>query len=86
MTPDSAVNAVVTEPMTPADVSIPEESAAVEEGTVEEGTVEKGAAEELTVRAGPIEASGLWPVFGNRNFLTLWSGQVFSQMADKIYL
>lgn len=86
MTPDSAVNAVVTEPMTPADVSIPEESAAVEEATVEEGTVEKGAAEELTVRAGPIEASGLWPVFGNRNFLTLWSGQVFSQMADKIYL
>ncbi len=31
-------------------------------------------------------ASGLWPVFRNRNFLTLWSGQVFSQMADKIYL
>ncbi len=31
-------------------------------------------------------AEGLWPVFQNRNFLTLWSGQVFSQMADKIYL
>ncbi|MEL6488650.1 MAG: MFS transporter [Cyanobacteria bacterium J06634_6] len=31
-------------------------------------------------------ANGLWPVFRNRNFLTLWSGQVFSQMADKIYL
>ena len=30
--------------------------------------------------------NGLWPVFRNRNFLTLWSGQVFSQMADKIYL
>ncbi len=30
--------------------------------------------------------TGLWPVFRNRNFLTLWSGQVFSQMADKIYL
>jgi len=30
--------------------------------------------------------SGLWPVFRNRNFLTLWSGQVFSQIADKIYL
>ncbi len=29
---------------------------------------------------------GLWPVFRNRNFLTLWSGQVFSQIADKIYL
>ena len=30
--------------------------------------------------------TGLWPVFRNRNFLTLWSGQVFSQMADKVYL
>lgn len=30
--------------------------------------------------------SGLWPVFRNRDFLTLWSGQVFSQIADKIYL
>jgi MFS family permease len=29
---------------------------------------------------------GLWPVFRNRSFLTLWSGQVFSQIADKIYL
>ncbi|CAN5584463.1 MFS transporter [soil metagenome] len=30
--------------------------------------------------------AGLWPVFRNRNFLTLWSGQVFSQIADKVYL
>ncbi|MEM9906164.1 MAG: MFS transporter [Cyanobacteria bacterium P01_D01_bin.44] len=29
---------------------------------------------------------GFWPVLQNRNFLTLWSGQVFSQMADKVYL
>ncbi|MBD0333882.1 MAG: MFS transporter [Cyanobacteria bacterium Co-bin13] len=29
---------------------------------------------------------GFWPVLRNRNFLTLWSGQVFSQMADKVYL
>ncbi|KPQ36996.1 MAG: Major Facilitator Superfamily [Phormidesmis priestleyi Ana] len=36
--------------------------------------------------AKPFEAEGLWPVFRNRNFLTLWSGQVFSQIADKIYL
>lgn len=34
----------------------------------------------------PTSPNGLWPVFRNRNFLTLWSGQVFSQMADKIYL
>ncbi|WP_204139860.1 MFS transporter [Halomicronema sp. CCY15110] len=29
---------------------------------------------------------GLWPVLRNRNFVTLWSGQVFSQLADKVYL
>lgn len=29
---------------------------------------------------------GFLPVFRNRRFLTLWSGQVFSQLADKVYL
>ncbi|MFE4105295.1 MFS transporter [Almyronema epifaneia] len=29
---------------------------------------------------------GFWPVLQNANFLTLWSGQVFSQLADKVYL
>lgn len=29
---------------------------------------------------------GLLPVLKNFNFLTLWSGQVFSQLADKVYL
>jgi MFS family permease len=29
---------------------------------------------------------GFGPVLSNRNFLTLWSGQVFSQLADKVYL
>ncbi len=29
---------------------------------------------------------GLLPVLRNRSFLTLWSGQVFSQIADKVYL
>ena len=29
---------------------------------------------------------GFMPVLKNRNFLALWSGQVFSQMADKVYL
>lgn len=30
--------------------------------------------------------TGFLPVLKNRNFLALWSGQVFSQLADKIYL
>jgi MFS family permease len=29
---------------------------------------------------------GFMPVFKNRRFLILWSGQIFSQLADKVYL
>lgn len=32
------------------------------------------------------EERGFLPVLRNRNFLTLWGGQVFSQLADKVYL
>lgn len=32
------------------------------------------------------EELGFSPVLKNRNFLALWSGQVFSQLADKVYL
>lgn len=31
-------------------------------------------------------AQGFLPVLKNRNFLALWGGQVFSQIADKVYL
>ncbi len=45
------------------------------------------AAEADSAEADLAESEGgLWPVFRNRNFLTLWSGQVFSQVADKVYL
>jgi MFS family permease len=30
--------------------------------------------------------SGFGPVLRNRDFMTLWSGQVFSQLSDKVYL
>jgi len=33
-----------------------------------------------------LTATGFLPVLKNSNFLTLWSGQVFSQLADKVYL
>ncbi|MGB3533995.1 MAG: MFS transporter [Microcoleaceae cyanobacterium] len=36
--------------------------------------------------ASDSQKRGFWPVLKNRNFLALWSGQVFSQLADKIYL
>ena len=29
---------------------------------------------------------GFFAVLKNRNFVTLWSGQIFSQLADKVYL
>lgn len=32
------------------------------------------------------ESNGFLAVLKNRNFLALWSGQVFSQLADKVYL
>lgn len=43
---------------------------------------EQGA--ESPVEGG--ESQGFLPVLRNRNFLALWSGQVFSQLADKVYL
>lgn len=33
-----------------------------------------------------IASSGFTPVFKNSRFLILWSGQIFSQLADKVYL
>lgn len=39
-----------------------------------------------TNRQAPEPEQGFFPVLKNRNFLTLWSGQVFSQLADKVYL
>jgi MFS family permease len=33
-----------------------------------------------------VPVSGFLPVLRNRNFLVLWGGQVFSQLADKVYL
>lgn len=39
-----------------------------------------------TLADGEPEELGFLPVLKNRNFLALWSGQVFSQLADKVYL
>ncbi|MEH2393415.1 MAG: MFS transporter [Nostoc sp.] len=35
---------------------------------------------------GNVKQKGFLPVFKNLNFLALWGGQVFSQLADKVYL
>ena len=33
-----------------------------------------------------VESRGMSAVLQNKNFLTLWGGQIFSQLADKVYL
>jgi MFS family permease len=33
-----------------------------------------------------VASPGMSAVFQNKNFLTLWGGQIFSQLADKVYL
>jgi predicted MFS family arabinose efflux permease len=37
-------------------------------------------------RSETLNESGFAPVLKNKRFLVLWSGQIFSQLADKIYL
>ncbi|MGB6013589.1 MAG: arabinose efflux permease, partial [Nodosilinea sp.] len=34
----------------------------------------------------PEPENGFGAIFHNRNFLILWTGQLFSQLADKVYL
>lgn len=40
----------------------------------------------VTDEAESAQELGFLPVLRNHNFLALWSGQVFSQLADKVYL
>ncbi|BDI17818.1 hypothetical protein ANSO36C_36200 [Nostoc cf. commune SO-36] len=43
-----------------------------------------GSGEETV--SGNVQQQGFLPVLKNPNFLALWGGQVFSQLADKVYL
>ena len=55
----------------------------------EDQSTEPSAIKDLSIAsdADALEsAQGFWPVLKNASFLTLWSGQVFSQLADKVYL
>lgn len=49
------------------------------------GSIASITAEDTSPEAEEPER-GLLPVLRNSNFLVLWSGQVFSQLADKVYL
>lgn len=50
------------------------------------GKIHSELAESANGSEPPEHEPGFGPVLKNRNFLTLWSGQVFSQLADKVYL
>lgn len=63
----------------------PSESGAGGSETATETSVD-ASAETSSEEAAEEMATGFWPVLQNRNFLALWSGQVFSQLADKVYL
>ena len=39
-----------------------------------------------TLLETPQDSQGFAPVLNNKQFLILWSGQIFSQLADKVYL
>ena len=43
-------------------------------------------AHQTTVKSPSKSPQGFTPVLTNSQFLTLWSGQIFSQLADKVYL
>jgi MFS family permease len=47
---------------------------------------EQGEAESLLPEVRGIPVGGFLAVLQNQNFLKLWAGQVFSQLADKVYL
>lgn len=66
----------------------PSKSTAAFPASAAEPLVETSAkdAEIIPLEQAEEADGGFWPVLRNRNFLTLWGGQVFSQMADKVYL
>ncbi len=49
-------------------------------------TADPAAESSEAVAETPEKETAFLPVLKNRNFLALWSGQVFSQLADKVYL
>jgi MFS family permease len=49
-------------------------------------TADPAAGNSEALAETPEKETAFLPVLKNRNFLALWSGQVFSQLADKVYL
>lgn len=62
----------------------------VAQGATNGSLLKHSSEEDTTITMTPADSEaaevGFLPVLKNRNFLALWSGQVFSQLADKVYL
>lgn len=70
-----------------ADITDQGDSADAGAAVVESDTSAAKTPREVSVSKPELEKGlGFGPVLKNRNFLTLWSGQIFSQLADKVYL
>jgi MFS family permease len=63
-------------------VVIPEPN--VESASTSESESDSQSGSELAITAE--DRTSFWQVLRNRNFVFLWAGQVFSQLADKVYL
>jgi predicted MFS family arabinose efflux permease len=74
------------EPQTPAEsIPLPTELTIVEKAMAEDQS-ESTSSIPPAPDSSPEEARGISAVLKNKNFLALWGGQVFSQLADKVYL
>lgn len=71
-----------------APVSQPERVQRSLNGAPSVKPVEPSPVPDMVAATGPEDSAerGFMPVLKNKDFLTLWSGQVFSQLADKVYL
>ncbi|MEO1146228.1 MAG: MFS transporter, partial [Cyanobacteria bacterium J06638_22] len=74
---------IQTDPIQPTGTKA--QTGATKKNTTCEGDRPANSRPTLDASALPQEA-GFLPVLKNGNFLRLWSGQVFSQLADKVYL
>jgi len=64
--------------------NVPEQNKQVATATVDETEDTKLSVSKVAA-SGDLQ-QGFWPVLKNRNFLALWGGQLFCQLADKVYL
>jgi MFS family permease len=68
------------------ELTVPSQTEESSSSQQEDVVVEEESAVTDTQTQDEAPKRGLLAVLKNRNFLTLWSGQVFSQLADKVYL